>query len=145
MSTPATGSPLPFDAVSRDDIEAFSRQKENILAAVIERINSGAVTVGHPTSEQQIRLAIESARILTENFFVCVKHQLPGALDDYLTWLRSFLAQRDFPASFLPHLLHSLMLSSQAYVDLPAGDHVSTVLRALRRRELARNTGADPS
>lgn len=136
---------LPFDVVTSDDIDVFARQKENILAAVIERINSGAVTVGTGDDEQRRRLAIESARILTENFLVCAKYQLPGALEDYLAWLRSFLAQRDFPTSFLPHLLHSLVLSSQAFMTMPACDHVSTVLRALRRRELERSTGADAS
>lgn len=136
---------LPFDVVTTDDIDMFVRQKENILAAVIERINSGAVAVGTDDDEQRRRLAIESARILTENFLVCAKYQLPGALDDYLAWLRSFLAQRDFPTSFLPHLLHSLVLSSQAFMTMPACDHVSTVLRALRRRELERSTGADAS
>ena len=118
--------------IAPDTIEAFHSERLSILSAVHERRRNDTTLREHLGGETEARIAHESARILAENVYVCVKYGLPAALTEYLDWLRVYLGSRSFPVEFLPRLLQALQMASVAFLPAAAADQMSTFFHELR-------------
>jgi hypothetical protein len=127
-----TATTIPADA-----LEAFHAEREKLLSAVYDRFTADAEFHEIAQRDATLRLARESASIFFENFYVSHKYHVPQALDEYLQWLRGFLASRHLPASFIPAMMRSLRRAVQAFVPMTASDSIASALHALRRRELS--------
>ncbi len=128
---------ISFDSTHSAAIERFRAERENILAAVYSRLLSDTALERCLSSEAARRLALESAKIFIENFTVSVKYGLPGAILDYLDWLRGFLQARGVPQGFIPRMIHAAQIASQAFLSEPDADIIAGLLRDLRKRQRA--------
>lgn len=135
---------VPFDALGSEDLLAFQAHKDKILAAVNDRIVASRPVEGDRTmADRRVRLGLESAKILLENFIACARFRLPEAFEEYLDWLRAFLRHRGFDDAFLPMLFRSLQRASHAFLPPPSNDAVCRTFRYLRQREMELNRGGD--
>ncbi|GEM_PF-1436154 len=135
MPMEAVAEKISFSAIAPQDIAEFHRQRDKIHAAVIDRIHNTPGMEAIAGDEEKMRIAHESVKILIENFHATVKYQLPGALLDYLDWLRRYLRSRDFPAAFVASILTSMRNGAHAFLDEYNSDDLGAVLMELRRRE----------
>ncbi|MBN1447792.1 MAG: hypothetical protein JXA28_07660 [Bacteroidetes bacterium] len=135
MPMEAVAEQIHFGGIAPQDIEEFHRQREKILSAVCDKIvhTPGLETLAG--DEEKMRLAHESAKIFIENFHATVKYQLPGALLEYLDWLRGFLNSRGFPPAFLPILISAVRTGAHAFLEIYNSDEIGAVLLQFRKRE----------
>lgn len=137
----AVAEQITFSAIAPQDIAEFHRQRDKIHAAVIDRIHNAPGMEVIAGDEEKMRIAHESAKILIENFYATVKYQLPGALLEYLDWLRGYLKSRDFPETMLPTMLTGIRNGAHAFLDDYNSDEIGSVLMQLRKREVRSKEG----
>ena len=133
-----------LETVTADDIEAFHREREKILASVRDRLARDVELDVATRDLPSARIAAECAKIFAENLYVSVKYGLPGALHDYLAWLRPYLAAHALPPSFIAKMLSAFQCAALAFVAEPSNETVSAALRGLRQADnsLTREAGA---
>jgi hypothetical protein len=135
MTIEAITENLSFDAIDAKDLEAFHRHREKLLTAVCERIACAPAFETVAGDDARTRIAHESAKIFIENFHATAKYRLPGALLEYLDWLRGYLRSREFPPDFLPGMLGSLIQATHAFMEHDNSDDIAAVLTQLKHRE----------
>ncbi len=126
---------LSFSAIKKKKIATHERQNQKVNTAVTDYIlRSESLALIH-SDEEKMRLARECVKIFTENFLATVKYQLPGALIEYLEWLRGFLRNRDFPRSFIPLMLAGMRNAVHAFLENYNSDDICAALREIRNHE----------
>ena len=135
MTIEAIAEQLSFDDIEQQDLEAFHRQREKLLTAVCERIATAPEFASVAGDGAQTRIAHESVKIFIENFHATAKYRLPGALLEYLDWLRGYLKSRDFPPDFIPAMLASLKQATHAFMEHYNSDTIAYALSILTHRE----------
>lgn len=131
----AVAEQISFSAIAPQDIVEFHRQREKIHAAVVDKILNTSGMEAIAGDEEKKRIADESVKILIENFYVTVKYQLPGALLEYLDWLRRYFRSRDLPATLLPAMITAIRNGAHAFLEDYNSDDIGVVLMQLRKRE----------
>ena len=124
-----------FDSITMEAIESFHAERDSILFVVHERLRHDSELNAALEGESVSRIADETARIFAENLYVCMKYRLPGALTEYLDWLRSYLTSRQIPRRFLSRLLQAMQMGCVSFLPSSAADHMSAVFHELRARE----------
>ena len=117
----AVAAPISFDAISQEVLATFHRQREKILTAVCERVATSPAFSELAADNARMRIAHESSKILIENFYATAKYRLPGALLEYLDWLRGYLGSRDFPPTFIVALLGGIRQGAAAFLEPGVG------------------------
>ena len=131
----AVAEPLSFDTIQEADLAAFHKQREKLLTAVCERIATSPSLAELASDEAKTRIAHESTKIFLENFYATAKYRLPGALLEYLDWLRGYLESRAFPGHFISDMLCALRNATHAFLEQFNSDDIAAVLYQLQQRE----------
>ncbi len=126
---------LSFNEIASEDLEEFHRQREKILAAVVDRIAQKEDLTEVVNDQERFRIARECANIFIENFYATARYRLPAAITEYLDWLRGYLTSRNFPPAFIPSMLCSVKIASHAFLGQHNSDAISAALSKLQHRE----------
>ena len=129
-----TAAEVRFDEIALNDIEEFHRQHQKIHAAVHDRLVHTALLRGCMEDKEKLRVSDEVSAQFIDIFFTSVKYAMPRRTIEYLDWLGRFLDSRDFPSSYLPHLLRATRQAAHAFVTESSSDGIGCALHTLSQR-----------